>query len=544
MERPWLALYDEGIPADLVPEHADALAMFEAAVVRWPDAVALRYFDTIATFAELDAWSTALAAALADRGVGSGDRVAAQLQNVPQLPLTLLAAWKLGAALVPVSPMLREGELEQLLTDSSAAALVALESLWHALGTGAASRTRVATVITTSELDFVDSRPPLLAGARRHRDPATLDLRALLDRYVGQTVSRSQPDPARPAFVTYTSGTTGPSKGTINTHGNVVASSQVYRDWVPLGPDDAILGVAPLFHITGLIGHVTAAFLAGAPLLLAYRFDAPTLLKLAERHRATFTIAAITAYAAMLGVPGGQDLSSLTKLLSGGAPVPPALAAQIEERFGAPLRNVYGLTETTSPSHLVPKGRRAPVDPASGTLSVGVPVSGTFSGIVDAQRRALPPGKIGEIVIAGPQVVSGYWQKPEESQHALPNGLLHTGDVGFMNEEGWFFVVDRLKDQINASGFKVWPREVEDVLLAHPAVLEAAVVGVPDDYRGETVKAYIALRSASKTDVDELIAHCRERLAVYKCPRLVEFVDGLPKTASGKILRRELRERT
>ena len=214
-----------------------------------------------------------------------------------------------------------------------------------------------------------------------------------------------------------------------------------------------------------------------------------------------------------------RDTSSLRTIVSGGAPIAPATVEAFERRFGTYIHNIYGLTETTSPSHCVPIGTRAPVDPASGALSVGVPVYGTVVRVVGEDGRELPAGEVGEIVTSGPQVVPGYWGRPEESEHAIPGGALHTGDVGFMDADGWFYVVDRKKDQINAAGYKVWPREVEDVLYGHPAVREAAVVGVPDAYRGETVKAFVSLRPGERVDADELIAFCRERMAAYKYPR-------------------------
>jgi long-chain acyl-CoA synthetase len=327
----------------------------------------------------------------------------------------------------------------------------------------------------------------------------------------------------------------------MNTHGNVVFSSQTYREWVGVTADDVILGAAPLFHITGLIAHMGVTLLTGASLVLSYRFDAETALELIERHGVTFTTGAITVFIALMNAAGERDTATLRTIVSGGAPIPPATVDAFEERFGVYIHNIYGLTETTSPSHCVPIGTRAPVDPTSGALSVGVPVYGTVVRVVDEQGDEVPAGEIGELVTSGPQVVPGYWGKPEETEHAIPGGRLHTGDVGFMDADGWFYIVDRKKDQINASGYKVWPREVEDVLYGHPAVREAAVVGVPDEYRGETVKAFVSLKDGGTADPDELIAFCRERMAAYKYPRQVEILAEIPKTATGKILRRELR---
>jgi long-chain acyl-CoA synthetase len=520
-DRPWLARYAEGQPADIEPDHPSALAMFAATARRAPDAVAIHYRDSALTFAGLDERSGAFAAALAQRGVARGDRVALYLQNVPEFVVAVVATWKLGAIAVSVNPMLKEREVRTLLDDCEPVALVTLESLWEEVARDAVAGTSVRVVVTEGHVDEL---------AREH---------------AGQAPPDPGLGPDDIAFLTYTSGTTGPPKGAMNTHGNVVFSSQTYRDWVGVGGDDVILGVAPLFHITGLIAHVGLSLLTGAPLVLDHRFDAARALELIERHRVTFTTGAITVFIALMDAPeaGERDTSSLRTIVSGGAPIAPATVEAFEERFGTYIHNIYGLTETTSPSHCVPMGTRAPVDPTSGALSVGVPVYGTVVRVVGEDGHDLPAGEVGEIITSGPQVVPGYWGRPEESERAIPGGALHTGDVGFMDADGWFYVVDRKKDQINAAGYKVWPREVEDVLYGHPAVREAAVVGVPDAYRGETVKAFVSLRPGERADADELIAYCRERMAAYKYPRVVELVDDLPRTASGKVLRRVLRDR-
>ena len=236
----------------------------------------------------------------------------------------------------------------------------------------------------------------------------------------------------------------------------------------------------------------------------------------------------------------------MKKAYSGGAPVSEAIVNQFEELTGQYIHNVYGMTETNSPSHIVPLGKRAPVDADSGALAVGVPVPNCTMKIMDLEdgSTALPPGEIGEIVDSGPIVVPGYWQKPDETRHAIRDGWLYTGDVGKMDENGWFYVVDRKKDMIVASGYKVWPRDVEDVIYQHPAVKETAVIGVPDSYRGETVKAFIALKDGMQDSVseEEIISFCKQRMAAYKYPRQVEFVAEIPKTLTGKFLRRSLRE--
>ncbi|GAA0933820.1 long-chain fatty acid--CoA ligase [Pseudonocardia zijingensis] len=545
-ERPWLARYDAGQPHDLELEHTDAVSMFRAAVARKPDGDAVRYFDGRITLRELDELSDAFAAGLLDSGLAAGDRVALYLQNVPQFVIGLLGTWKAGGVVVPINPMNRQRELELLLADSGARVLVCLQSLYRDVAAGVVGRTAVQTVITTSELDHQGRDDPRAFGGSERIDvPGTVDMTDLTARFRGQSPPPVSLGPDDVACLTYTSGTTGPPKGAMNTHRNVVFNSQVYRAWCNLTPDDVVLGVAPLFHITGLIAGVTTALLLGAPLVLFHRFEPSLAIDVVREERPTFTVGSITVFIALMNAPNAERdaLASLTKIWSGGAPIPPSTVKAFSAAFGQYIHNIYGLTETTSPSHGVPAGAEAPVDDASGALSVGVPVYNTVVRIVGDDGEELPPGEIGEIVTSGPQVVSGYWNKPEETERALPGGALHTGDVGYMDADGWFYIVDRKKDQINAGGYKVWPREVEDVLYEHEAVREAAVVGVPDEYRGETVKAYVSLRPGRSADEAELIAFCKERMAAYKYPRHVEFLDEIPKTVTGKLLRRELRAR-
>jgi long-chain acyl-CoA synthetase len=545
-DKPWLALYGEGVPEHIEPEFASGLEMFRAAVERAGARPLIHYFDAELSATDLDRLSDGLAVGLRNLGVEPGDRVAIYLQNVPQFVIALIAGWKLGAIPVSINPMLKQKELALILNDSGATALVLLEGLYDTVAREVVPDTTVRTVVTTSELDFIEGDPPgPLAGVERARHDGTHDLLELAREHEDESLDPVEPQAGDTALLTYTSGTTGPPKGAMNTHRNVVFNSQAYRDWIGLDDSDVALGVAPLFHITGLIGHIGVALLTPMPLLLGYRFDPAATLDQIERHAATFVVGAITVFTALMNEPsaGDRDLSSLDKVYSGGAPIAPAIVERFEQLTGAYIHNIYGLTETTSPSHGVPFGRRAPVDENSGALSVGVPIFDTDVRIVDEEDKELAAGEIGEIVTRGPQVVPGYWEKPEETENAIPGGALHTGDVGFMDEQGWFYLVDRSKDQINVSGYKVWPREVEDALAEHDAVREAAVVGVPDEYRGETVKAFVSLRPDARAEPDDLISFCKERMAAYKYPRQVEILDELPKTVTGKLLRRELRDR-
>ena len=521
-----------------------ALDMAHAACARRRDEPLLHYFDAALTGRDVELASSAFACALAERGIARGDRIAVYLQNVPQLPIALIAAWKLGAIPVPVNPMLRERELALILDNSGARLLVTLDDLHDRVARHVVAGTAVAHVVTTSAIDHLEAVPPLLTDVERVAHRGAVDMSDLIAEHSGERPDDPGLEPDDIAFLVYTSGTTGPPKGAMNLHRNVVFSSCVWRDSPGLTENDVNLALAPLFHITGLVGGLGATLAASCPMVLGYRFSGPATLELVARHRPTFTVAAITAYTALMNTPGfaGTDLAGLRVAYTGGAPVPPAVVAAWEEATGVVLHNAYGLTETTSPLTLTPRGRRSPVDKLSGALSVGMAVTDTTIEVADRDGQPLPRGEIGEIVASGPQVVPGYWNQPDETARAMPGGRLHTGDVGYVDDDGWVYLVDRSKDLIIASGYKVWPREVEDVLYTHPAVREAAVIGVPDAYRGETVKAYVSFRPELSASADELIAFCRERLAAYKYPREIELLDELPKTTTGKILRRTLRD--
>ncbi len=544
-QKPWLAQYSAGVPAEVHPEFTDALSMFRHAVARDPQRSLIHYFDQRIATGEVDRLSDALAAALAARGIKRGDRIAVYLQNVPQFVLAMLAAWKVGGIMVSVNPMLRQKEVALILNDSGARVLITLESLYQEVAKDVVPNSKVEHVLTTSELEFLGStRPALLKGIERIACDGTADLMQLIAEFSGQRPATPTLNGDDIALLTYTSGTTGPPKGAMNLHRNIVYNTQVYREWMKLDSNDVILGVAPLFHITGLIACITTAMLLPCPLVLYYRFDAATTAELVEQHGVTFVVASITVFIALMNSEEARkrDFSTLKKVYSGGAPVSPTQVEAYQNMFGAYIHNIYGMTETTSPTHAVPLGVSAPVDPNTGALSVGVPVCGAIVRICDDDGKELAVGEIGELVSGGPMVVPGYWEKPEETAKAIEARGIHTGDVGFMDEQGWFYIVDRKKDLIIASGYKVWPREVEDVLYTHPAVRECAVVGVVDAYRGETVKAYVSLRPGADASGKDIVEFCKERMAAYKRPREVEILDELPKTASGKIMRRELRK--
>ncbi len=515
------------------------LEAFRATVAATPGGPVLRCPGRDLSAAEVDRRSDAFAVALLAGGLRLGDRVALYLQNDPQYVVALLAVWKAGGTAVAVNPMLTAREVRLILDDSGARVLVALAELHRTHGATAVEGSSVTTVVTTDPSDDA----PLVRPQDHVRSvpEGTRDLAALVAEHDGVVPPPHRPGPGDVAVLTYTSGTTGKPKGACNTHGNVVSGGLAYRDWYGITAPGAVLGIAPLFHVTGLSGHIAAALVSGVPLVLCHRFDPGMVADMVRVTRPSFTVAAITALMALCRADRDpRDLFvSFTAVASGGAPIAPAVVAEFEAATGLYLHNAYGMTETTSPTHAVPVGERAPVDPRSGALSVGRPVPDCV-----ARIDAPDDSGVGELLVRGARVVPGYWQRPEETAAAFTDGWLRTGDVGFVDDDGWFYVVDRKKDVIVASGSKVWPRDVEDVLLSHPAVVDAAVVGVPDERRGETVKAVVALRSGvvDPPDPEELIAWSRERMAAYKYPRIVEVVEEIPKTATGKILRRALRQ--
>lgn len=545
-ETPWACFYPSSVGSDMVVDHPSMLAAWERQVRSRPEAASVHYFDHTLSVGQIDAMAGALATTLAENGIVHGERIAIYLQNDPQWLITLLAAWKLGAIPVAVNPMLRAAELKQILEDSGAAAIVCLDSL-HGIVDEVRGESGLRVVITTHPLDATSgARIPRVFERTMEPPRACPDSIRWTRAVEAEPFIRAEGAQQDVACLTYTSGTTGRSKGAINTHSAVLHNATVYSRWWDLTPtEDVALVLAPLFHITGLVAGLGVHIVSGAPIVLMHRFDAEETLRAIDRHRATFMTGASTAFIALSTHPAlaGIDVSSLVKTPSGGATVAQSLVDRVHAATGWILRGAYGMTETASPTHLGPPDIDPPVDPDSGALSVGIPVPGARIRIVDPSTGApLPPGEVGEIVVAGPMVIPGYWGLPRETAHSIRDGWLHTGDVGKVTADGWLFMIDRIKDLINTGGYKVVPRDVEDVLYAHPDVREASVVGVPDAYRGEAVRAYVSLMPGSTVTPDALRAFCRERMAAYRCPRSVVVLDELPKNANGKLLRRELRD--
>lgn len=580
--RVWTALYPESVDATADIRWDSVAHAWNDRVASAPDQTAVLYRGRSLTVADVDAEAEALAAEFLDREVSPGTIVAISLQNVPQFAIALLAAWKIGAVPLVLNPMYRGRELRALIDDSRALGFVCDASTAEAVA-AALTGSSVSWIVTTTDEEYAPrARSTTMGAATAPAEPnGASDVRssatsiaskstgiaftswaaALAPHRAAAVTSETDlaiasvreaelrhdllPGLDDPALLTYTSGTTGPAKGSVATHWNVLSVAQGCGQWFGLGEGDVMLAVAPLFHITGAVACAATSLVHPVVLDFIGRPDAGKIVSAIRNDSVTMTIGSITVFNALLDHHDAvaEDFASIRCLYSGGAPVPPATVERFRDRFGHYIHNIYGMTETASAVIGVPLGSEAPVDAATDTLAIGVPLPGLDARVVDiATGEIVADGRAGELELRGPQVTPGYLGRPEADHSAFDDGWLRTGDVAVIDDAGWIYLVDRIKDQINVSGYKVWPREVEDALYEHPDVLEAAVVGRPDDYRGETVVAYVSLRSGRTAAPDDLIAFTRERLAAYKAPRIVHIIGDLPKTHTGKIQRRLLRD--
>lgn len=541
--RPWQKVRPRGGPPTLTPTFATLLDAFRATARRTPEKVAICYFDGSLTYAQLDELSDDFAVWLADRRIGPGDRVMIILQNVPQFAITLIGAWKAGAAPTPTNPMYKAAELTTLFGDCGPRAIVCHTEQFVAVRSALDTAGLEAAVLTTSPYAFQTRNDPRALPPDLPTPVGCDDLLQSLAECGSRRPKKVGVAATDLGLLLYTSGTTGLPKGVMLSHGALAFNAEVSVKWFIPPEGSRLLAIAPLFHITGLVVHFGAALVSGGSIVITHRFQPEVVLDAILEHCPNVAVAAITAFIALMNCKQARPdhFRSFSRLFSGGAPIPPAIVNAFEARLGPRIHTSFGMTETSAPTHVAPWGAPIPIDPESGALAIGIPVSDVDSMILDDVGGPARIGQSGELLVRGPQLMKGYWRRPEETAAALSGGWMHTGDVGFMDCDGWFYLIDRKKDLINASGFKVSPREVEDVLYRHPAVREAAVIGVPDPYRGETVKAVVSLKAGAASDGDDLIAHCREFLAAYKAPRVVELVDELPKTVSGKIMRSALR---
>ncbi len=551
LHRPWLAHYDPQVPPRLRYDNVPLYTFLERAAERYPKRLAVRFHNWSATYAQFKMLVDFAAAHLKSLGVRHGDRVAIMLPNSPQALISYWASLKLGAVVVMTNPLYMEKELLHHFTDAGASTLITLDLLWTRIAPLRPRLPGLIRVIVTSMADCLGFPLNLLYRWKTRRQQPVSPI-----PYDGQSVlpwkellRRTTPDPAHSvnphrdmALLQYTGGTTGLPKGAMLTHANLSANAQQCRAILHAVGDhgEVMLGVLPFFHIYGLTVCVNFGTLIGATLLPLPRFDPRETLQTIHNSKPTIFPCAPSIFIAMLQQKKLEryDLSSIRYCISGSAPMPVAVMERFQQLTGAHIVEGYGLTEASPVTHLNPlHGRGKPG-------SIGVPFPDTDAVIVDMEVGTipLPPGKIGELVIRGPQVMHGYWKRPDETASTLRNGWLYTGDIATMDEDGYFYIVDRKKDLIITGGYNVYPREIDEVLHEHPAVREAVTVGVPHATRGEIIKAYIVLKEGHSATKADILAFCRQKLASYKVPKQIEFRDELPKTLVGKVLRRALRE--
>jgi long-chain acyl-CoA synthetase len=561
-ETPWLGHYDPGVPATLAPYPDRTLLDFVADAARArPDHPALLFKGARMSYATLERVSNACAAALAALGVGRGDRVALLLPNCPQFFIAELGAWKIGAIVAPLNPIYADAEIEAALREQDAAIVVTL-TRFYAQVKRVQPRTRVRQVIATNIKEYF---PPLLkvlftlfrekkSNDRVHLAAGDHEMGALLRRHERDPVTRATLAPDDPAVLLMSGGTTGTAKAALGTHAAYTLTGLQIGAWnasLMQGERDVYLVPLPLFHVYANVGIQALAFVNNGTLALVPNpRDLDDVFATIKRVKPTFLCGVPTLFIAFLNHPAVQagkvDFSSIRICFSGAS----ALMAETKRRFesltGGRIVEGYSLTEAMM---------ALCVNPAQGENklgSVGMPLPDVSVRIYDADEgtRILPANEVGEICITGLQLMSGYWNEREETSLVLrdhaDDGVartwLHTGDLGYLDDDGYVFIVDRKKDMIKTSGFQVWPREVEEALASHPAVAEVGVAGVADPVKGEVVHAWIVLRAGGQASEKDLRAYCRERLAAYKVPARVEFRDSLPKTMVGKVLRRALRD--
>jgi long-chain acyl-CoA synthetase len=547
---PWLDSYPPG-----VPEHVDVpagnLARLLADAARdFPSAPALHFQGRTVSYAQLAEQAWRFAGALAGLGVGKGTKVGLVLPNCPQAVIAFFGALRLGAVVVQNNPLYTERELGHQLADAGVEVVVCLDLAYERVK-AVREATAIREVVVTSVLDELPAVKRAIAPYTRKgkaaaqaigRDEPVRRWRELVATVTTRAEEAEVDSASDLALLQYTGGTTGLSKGVMLSHANLRSNVEQVRAWFPDADPgrEVMMAVLPFFHVYGLTVSLLFGVRIGAALVLMPRFDLEQVLAAVDRHRPTLFPGVPTMYVAInnAAAKGGHDLSSIKACLSGAAPLPLEVAERFERYSGGRLVEGYGLSECS------PVALANPIYGKRKAGTIGMPLPDTRARVVDPAEpdRAMPTGEAGELAINGPQVMLGYWNRPEESAQVLHDGWLLTGDMAVMDDEGYFQIVDRKKDLIIAGGYNVYPREVEEVLHEHPKVLEACVAGVPDSYRGEMVKAFVVLRPGEEATTEEIRSFAKERLAAYKVPRAVEFREELPKTLIGKVLRRALVE--
>lgn len=549
-EKPWYKFYPPGVRRHIDYPEVPLYEFLRISAQKYPDKTALIYFDGKMTYKELDVLTDRFAAALADLGVKKGDRVALFLPNTPLFVISYYGALKSGAVVTAMSPLYKEREVEHQLNDSEAETIVLLDLLYPIVEK-VWERTKLRNVIVGSLRDYMPSFKAFLGSLLGKIPSRHVELRAnvyffreLVARY-GANPPKIEINPKEDlAALQYTGGTTGISKGAMLTHMNLVSNAVMCKEWLqPREGEEVVLTVLPLFHIYGMTTSMNAPILFAGTMVLLPRFDPVAVLQAIHKYRVTVFCGAPTMYAMLLAHSDltKYDLTSVRFCISGAAPLPPDVQKKFMEVTGGVLVEGYGLTESSPVTHANPLDRTMKTVKIG---SIGVPWPDTDAKIVDIEtgEKELPPGEVGELIVRGPQVMKGYWKMPEETSAVLRDGWLYTGDVGKMDEDGYFYITDRKKDLIKYKGYSVYPRELEDVLYEHPAVKLCGVIGKPDPVAGEIPKAFVVLKEGATVTEEELMKFVNEKVAPYKAIRELEIRKELPLSAVGKVLRRVLRE--
>jgi len=549
-DRPWFAHYDQWIPKSLEYPEVPLQHFLSASAKKYPSREAIVFYGARLSYRALDEAADRFAAALADRGLRKGDRVSLFLPNCPQMVIGYYGTLRAGGVTVCTSPLYSAKELEHQLNDSGAQTIVAL-SKFYPLVKEVAPKTGLKRIIVTNIKEYF---PPLLRILFTILKEKKEGHRVEVERSGGTELftemlasARATPPsvevcPDDPALLQYTGGTTGLAKGAVLTHRNLVANTLQTGAWLvkEQGGTEIFLGAIPFFHVYGMTVVMNLCISLGHTMVLLPKFQVKEVLEAIARYRPTIFPGVPTMYVAINNYPevGKYDLRSIKACLSGAAPLPVEVQTRFETLTGARLVEGYGLTEASPVTHA------NPLYGARKVGTIGVPLPDTDARIVDLETgaRTLSAKEIGEVAVKGPQVMSGYWNRPDETGMVVKDGWLYTGDIGYMDEQGYFTIVDRKKELIIVGGFNVYPRDVEEPLYEHPKVQEAVAIGLPDAYRGETVKVYVVLKEGQSATEQEIIDFCKGKMAKYKVPTLVEFRKELPKTLVGKVLRRALRE--
>ncbi len=546
MERPWYRSYAQGVPYHLEYERMPMPQALARSTREFPDKTALIFIDAKIPYRKLDDMANRFANALIDLGVKPGDKVAMLMPNMPQLAAAVFGAWRAGAVVVMNNPLYTDPELEYQFNNSGAILLVTLDLLGPRM-IALKPKTQIQNVVIAhirDHLNFPKKQLLPIVAKEKHRNipptPGVHEWTDILKKYPAA-------DPGIPidfgslACLQYTGGTTGVSKGVLLTHANLSKNVQQVAAWFPgfNKGENTHLGVLPIFHSFGLTCCMNICVWRAWTDVLIPRPEPQTILESIHKYKVNFFPGVPTMYVGVLNHPKASkyNLTSIKGCFSGAAPLPVEVIKDFEAKTGSQICEGYGLSETSPVATINPYGGKAKVG------SIGLPIPDTDIKIVDLVEgtKEMPMGEPGEIIIKGPQVTSGYYKMPEETAATIRDGWLYTGDIGKMDEEGYFYIVDRKKDMIIAGGYNIYPREVDEVLFEHPKILEACAVGIPDPYRGETVKAFVVLKPGETMTGEEVIKYCAEKLAKYKVPKMVEFMSSLPKSGVGKVLRKELR---